>query len=138
MAVKGDGTGIPMRALTAGKVAEMAEEKPVREALKRYLTPLSLFDRTQRRQRLNKVAGQIALRMEHGHGGDTLTRARERLACHERQADALRAEGREPSRWQDLRRVAAAKVYWIFRDRIEKPAGLNGYEWAAIRREDGR
>ena len=136
--MKVNGTVIPMRALTAGEVAEMAEGKPVREALKRYLAPLSLFDRTQRRRRLNKVADQIALRMEHGHGGDTLTRARERLARFERQADALWAEGREPSRWQDLRRVAAAKVYWTFRDRIEKPAGLNGYEWAEWKAERRR
>ena len=130
MVVKVDGTVIPMRALTPEEIAEMAEEKPVREALARYLAPLSLFDRTQRRRRLNKLTDQIVLRMEHGHGGDTLTRARERLARHERQADALRAEGRQPSRWQDLRRVAAAKVYWAFRDRVEKPAGMDGYEWA--------
>ena len=138
MAVKVNGTVIPMRALTAGEVAEMAEEKPVREAFRRYLAPLSLFDRTQRRRRLNKVVDQIVLRMQHGHGGDTLTRARERLVRFEREADALRAVGREPSQWQDLRRVAAAKVYWAFRDQVEKPAGLDGYEWAEWKAERRR
>ena len=138
MAVKVNGTVIPMRALTPQEKAEMAQRRPTLQAFKRYLAPLDVMGRIERRQRLAKVTDQIVLRMEHGRGGDTLTRARERLARFEREADALRAEGREPSRWQDLRRVAAARVYWAFRDRIEKPAGLDGYEWAAIKREDGR
>ena len=41
MTVKVNGTVILMRALTAEEVAEMAEEKPVREAFRRYLAPLT-------------------------------------------------------------------------------------------------
>ena len=122
---------------TTYEVWRMVEQQPMRAAFRRYLAPLASLDRVDRRRRLNKLADQIVLRMEHGRGGDTLARATERLVRFEREADALRAEGRQPTRWQDLRRVAAARVYWRFRDRIEKPAGLDGYEWAAIEREKG-
>lgn len=138
MAVVVNGQTIPMRALTAEEKAEMAEDRPVTEALRRYLVPLTIQQRIDRRRRLNGLADRIVLRMEHRHGGDTLTRATERMRRFEREADAMRAEGREPSRWHDLRRVAAAKVYRTFRDRIEKPAGMDGYEWAEWQAERGR
>ena len=138
MAVKVDSVVIPMRALTAREKAEMAEEAPTREALWRYLTPLPVQIRIDRRRRLNALTDRIALRMEHRRGGDVLTRANERMMRQVWAQHALENRGEQPTRWQDLRRVAAAKVYWIFRDRIEKPAGLDGYEWAAIKREDGQ
>lgn len=133
-----NGVTIPLPAATPQEKAEMAEQKPVRDAFWRYLTPLSVQDRINRRRRLNGLTERIVLRMEHRRGGDTLTRASERLVRFEREADEIRAVGGQPTRWQDLRRVAAAKVFWTFRDRIEKPAGMNGYEWAEWQAERGR
>ena len=130
MVVKVDGVVIPMRALTAEEIARMAEQAPTREALWRYLTPLPLQVRIDRRRRLNALADRIALRMEHRRGGDVLTRANERMMRQVWAQHALEERGERPTRWQELRRVAAAKVYWIFRDRIEKPTGMDGYEWA--------
>lgn len=119
-----NGEAITMRALTPQEKAEMAEERPTRDALRRYLDPLPTTARIEARRRLNGVVNQIALRMEHGHGGDTLTRAEARLARFEREADELALEGRTPSRFHDLRRAAAARLFWMFRDRIEHPVGL--------------
>lgn len=133
-----NGMTIPLSASTPQEKAEMAEQQPTQDALWRYLTPLSIQDRIDRRRRLNGLADRIALRMEYRRGGDTLTRASERLRRFEREADALREQGLQPTRWQDLRRVAAAKVFWTFRDRIEKPAGMTGYEWASSQEERGR
>lgn len=138
MAVVVNGETIPMRELMPEEEAEMEKDRPVREALGRYLVPLTIQQRIDRRRRLNGLADRIAIRMKYRRGEDTLTRATERLRRFEREADAMRAEGREPSRWHDLRRVAAAKVYWIFRDEVEKPAGLDGYEWAEWQTERGR
>lgn len=124
-----NGEAIPMRTLTPEEEAEMEEERPVREALRRYLVPLTIQQRIDRRRRLNGLADRIAIRMERRRSGDTLTKATERMRRFDREADVIRAEGREPSRWHDLRRVAATKVYRIFRDEVGKPARLDDYEW---------
>ena len=87
-------------------------------------TPL----RIDRRRRINRIVWDEAGRLQDRYGfAGALAVARRKTLAYAAATD-LSALGR-------TRHAIASKVFRMLRDQCDKPAGMNGYEWAETERD---